>query len=251
MPPPPPTITISLSFSQAAEGEAKRREYEVARRMNPKKAQDFELLYDELEAWVKKEVRDMNSEAGLSDSERRERMGEILAKQTKALQTIDRLKLEASKQGREKRVGKMLQLMAKPKLWELGNGEVQEVHTQFTVRAAELMDLYQGLLSTNTDAANSASSAMLDERLDVLLNVKWTVREFDCTLTRDIVDLCDREAEMMNRGRNSGTLSGLRKRLANLFLQFIETPDFNPEAFRYLKAPGGANEQQKLMSLTA
>ena len=40
---------------------------------------------------------------------------------------------------------------------------------------------------------------------------------------------------MLNRGRSVGTLSGLRQRLANLFLQFIETPDFNPEATRFLK----------------
>ena len=26
----------------------------------------------------------------------------------------------------------------------------------------------------------------IDERLDVLLHVKWTVKEFDCNLTRDV-----------------------------------------------------------------
>lgn len=30
---------------------------------------------------------------------------------------------------------------------------------------------------------------------------------------------------------------GLRKRLVNLFLQFIETPEFNPEASRFQKVP--------------
>ena len=53
----------------------------------------------------------------------------------------------------------------------------------------------------------------MDERLDVLLHVKWTVKEFDCNLTRDIVELIDREADMLNRGRSEATLSGLRKRL--------------------------------------
>jgi hypothetical protein len=191
---------------------------------------------------VQKEVAAM---AGLSEAKRREAMAEVLAKQTKALSTIDRLKGEASKVSKEKRIGSMLSMMAKPKLWELGSGEVQEVHTQFTVRAAELMDLYTGL----TDI----SGVTLDARLDVLLNVKWTVREFDSVLCRDIVDLCDREAEMLNRGRSAETLAGLRKRLANLFLQFIETPDYNPEATRFLRVPPpGANKQpNQLMSLTA
>mgnify|MGYP004235850317 FL=1 len=42
---------------------------------------------------------------------------------------------------------------------------------------------------------------------------------------------------MLNRGRGEASLSGLRKRLANLFLQFIETPEFNPEAARFQKVP--------------
>ena len=46
----------------------------------------------------------------------------ILAKQTKALQTISGLKTKASRAGKEKRVDKMLTLMAKHKLWELGSG---------------------------------------------------------------------------------------------------------------------------------
>ena len=127
--------------------------------MNPKSTRDFELLYNELEAWVQKEVKEMNS-TQLSDIERKEKMAGILAKQTKALQTIDKLKVEASKLGKEKRVARMLDLMAKPKLWEMGTGEVQEVHTQFTVRAAELMDLYKVLIDYRVS---------LDERLDILL----------------------------------------------------------------------------------
>jgi len=213
--------------------------------MNPKTAEDFELLYNELEAWVHKEVTEMKAKPELSDGDRKARSADILAKQTKALQTIDRLKMVASKAGKEKRVDKMLGLMAKPKLWELRTGEVQEVHTQFTVRAAELMDLYRGLADVDS------KSHGLDERLDVLLNIKWTVREFDCVLSRDIVGLCDREAEMLNRGRSPDTLAGLRKRLQSLFLQFIETPDFNPEATRFLKVPPKLSEQKQLMSLTA
>lgn len=77
-----------------------------------------------------------------------------------------------------------------------------------------------------------------DERLDVLLHVKWTVKEFDCNLSREIVELIDREADMLNRGRNPKAMDGLRRRIANLFLQFIETPEFNPEATRYQIIPG-------------
>ncbi|CAK8993569.1 IQ and ubiquitin-like domain-containing protein [Durusdinium trenchii] len=52
-----------------------------------------------------------------------------------------------------------------------------------------------------------------------------------------MVDLIDREADMLNRGRPEKSFVGLRKRLANLFLQFIETPEFNPEAIQFQKVP--------------
>lgn len=58
-----------------------------------------------------------------------------------------------------------------------------------------------------------------DERVGVLGYVKWTVQVFNCPLTREILDLVEREADLMNRGRPARTLSGLRQRILNLFLQ--------------------------------
>lgn len=48
----------------------------------------------------------------------------------------------------------------------------------------------------------------IDERLDILVNTKWTVKEWDCNLTREIVELIDREADMLNRGRPERSLEG-------------------------------------------
>jgi phosphoribulokinase len=81
------------------------------------------------------------------------------------------------------------------------------------------------------------SGLSIDERLDILLHVKWTVKEFECALSREIVELVDREADLLNRGRKDSSLTGLRQRLANLFLQFVETPEFNPEAVQYQRVP--------------
>eukprot|EP00951_Prasinocladus_malaysianus_P028136 scaffold255258_cov22-Prasinocladus_malaysianus.AAC.1 len=53
------------------------------------------------------------------------------------------------------------------------------------------------------------------------------ILEFDCNLTREIVELVDREADLLNRGRSPKTMEGLRKRIASMFLVFIETPEFN------------------------
>ncbi|CAM9276068.1 unnamed protein product [Hapterophycus canaliculatus] len=122
----------------------------------------------------------------------------------------------------------MLELMSAPKRWEMGDGEVSEIHTPWTNRARELQELYEAL---------EAPLLGVEERLDVLLHLKWTVGEFDCRLTRDIAELVDREADLLSRGRGEASLRPLRQRIRNLFLRFAETPDFNPEATRFVRVP--------------
>ncbi len=93
----------------------------------------------------------------------------------------------------------------------------------------------------------------LDERLDILLTLKHTVKvwldqkfvfienkffffqEHECRLTQEIIQLIDREADLLMRGTKEENLLGLRQRIATLFLQYIKTPTFNPGVVRYLK----------------
>eukprot|EP00931_Biecheleriopsis_adriatica_P073451 TRINITY_DN47734_c0_g1_i1.p1 TRINITY_DN47734_c0_g1~~TRINITY_DN47734_c0_g1_i1.p1 ORF type:complete len:510 (-),score=140.33 TRINITY_DN47734_c0_g1_i1:85-1614(-) len=204
-----------------------RHKREVERRMHPRTFEDFSVLYKELEAWRLNEAKRI-ANSGFDEATRRAAQRELLHKETKLLQTIDKLKIQAHSHNRDSKIKKKLEFMSQPKVWAQNDGETTTVHTPFTTRAKELMDLYSGL---------RLPLLTVDERLDVLLHVKWTVKEFDCNLTREIVDLIDREADMLNRGRPEKSFVGLRKRLANLFLQFIETPEFNPEAMKFQKVP--------------
>lgn len=203
-----------------------KRQEEIQRRTHPRTAKDFAVLYNELEAWRLQETQRIHESAALSDGERRVAMQELLKKETKLLQTIDRLQIHANQENRTTRINKKLEKMSSAKTW--GTTRSVQVETPFTIRARELRDLYNGL---------QLSGLSIDERLDILLHVKWTVKEFDCPLTRDIVELIDREADLLNRGRRDGTLATLRQRTANLFLQFVETPEFNPEALQFQNVP--------------
>uniref|UniRef100_A0A7S1GAU3 Arf-GAP domain-containing protein n=1 Tax=Bicosoecida sp. CB-2014 TaxID=1486930 RepID=A0A7S1GAU3_9STRA len=224
---------------RAAEEEEKHSA-EIQRRMHPRSTEDFEILYNELENWRAHETRRIE-EAGLPERERLEALAQLLHKETKLLQTIDRLKIGATKENRERRIARMLELMSEPKKWEMSDGETAQVHTPFSTRAKELQELYSGL---------NLPMLTVDERLDVLLHVKWTVKEFDCLLTREVVDLIDREADLLNRGRSEKSLEGLRRRISNLFLQFIETPEFNPEAARFQKVPRDLSTRPSVRPVT-
>jgi hypothetical protein len=56
----------------------------------------------------------------------------------------------------------------------------------------------------------------VEERLELLLHIKWTVKQFDCQLTRELCDLLDREADLLNRGRPERSLEGALPRHPHL-----------------------------------
>lgn len=189
--------------------EEEKHKLEIERRMHPVTKKDFDILYQELELWRVNETQKIKANEQLTKAQKQQALKQLLDKETELLQTIDRLKINAAKQNRQSKIQIFLKSMADPKLWLRSDGRYTEVHTPCTTRAKELFDIYNGL---------KLKSLSLDERLSVLLNTKWTVKEFDTELTREIVDLIDREADMLNRGRSETSLEGLRQRLCNLFL---------------------------------
>ncbi|CAK4688124.1 hypothetical protein LEN26_016872 [Aphanomyces euteiches] len=210
---------------------ANKQRQEIDRRMHPKSQHDFEVLYNELDQWRLYETKKVQEQTNLDEKERTAALAAILAKETKLLQTIDRLKATATSKNRSARIEAMLDVLSRPKQWQMSDGIIKPVDTPYTVRAKELSELYHGL---------KLPLQSVEERLEVLLHVKWTVKEFECPLTQELMELIDREADMLNRGRPVQSVEGLRKRIANLFLQFIENPTFNPEAARLRSVIGNS-----------
>lgn len=55
--------------------------------------------------------------------------------------------------------------------------------------------------------------------------------------------LIDREVDLMKRGVRPDNLEGLRKRISTLVLQYIKTPEVNPEVSKLLevsRTPSGS-----------
>ena len=69
-----------------------------------------------------------------------------------------------------------------------------------------------------------------------MLSVKAAAREFDGALCDEIAMLCDREADLLSRGRPQASMEGLRARLLSMFQTFCEDPRFNPGAAKAGKA---------------
>ncbi|KAM3926857.1 IQ motif and ubiquitin-like domain-containing protein [Leptodactylus fuscus] len=204
--------------------ERLRKEYEC--RMNPKNKEDFELLYHALELWRKEEVDRIDQM--YTGAERKAALCALLEQETHLISSIGRHKIDAGEENQQKAIQNLLNKCSEPKRWKAFDGKTTEMDTQFTIRARELRDIYNSI---------NIKYFTRDERLDALLTLKHTVKEHNSKLTQEIVELIDREADLLMRGVQNSNLEGLRKRISTLFLQYIKTPTFNPEVARLLKVP--------------
>ncbi|KAJ1548881.1 hypothetical protein HK405_013530 [Cladochytrium tenue] len=174
----------------------KRRKKELESRLHPKTAKDFEILYNGLENWRIQEIEKINR-AGYSEPARLAALADLMDQEAVLIQKIDKLRQSAMEENREKAIAKLLEQMASPKKWPVYKGGYVSVDTPDTIRARELRDLYHAV---------NVAQVSVDERLQILLHVKYTVKEFDCSLTREIVELIDREGDLMSRGRDPKTM---------------------------------------------
>ncbi|XP_031550053.1 IQ and ubiquitin-like domain-containing protein [Actinia tenebrosa] len=209
---------------QKEKAERIRKEWD--RRLNPKTKEDFDLLYAHLEKWRLEEIERI--EQLYSGPERKAALIGLVEQEAYLIASIDRHKIAASNENMDKKVKSFLDKAAAPKRWRAFDGKITEMDTPYTIRAQELRDIYNTLCMKYLTQ---------DERLDVLLTLKHTVKEHDCKLTHEIVELIDREADLLMRGVKENNLEGLRKRISTLFLQYCKTPLFNPEAARLIKVP--------------
>ncbi|XP_028618489.1 IQ and ubiquitin-like domain-containing protein [Grammomys surdaster] len=196
------------------------------RRHNPKTTEDFELLYNALELWRQEEVTQVDQYS--SEAERKAALCELLEKETQIIASIGRHRYVARMEKQDAAIQAFLDKCSAPNVWRRPDGKTIEMDTQFTIRARELQSIYKCILLKDLSQ---------DERLDILLTLKHTVKEHECKLTQEILELVDREVDLMMRGVKPHNLEGLRKRITTLFIHYIKTPLFNPEVARYLKVP--------------
>ena len=68
------------------EEEESKRKVEIERRMHPKKGKDFDILFNELEAWRLNETKKIKNSSDLNVEEKKLALQQLLNKETKILQ---------------------------------------------------------------------------------------------------------------------------------------------------------------------
>ncbi|XP_070472559.1 IQ motif and ubiquitin-like domain-containing protein isoform X2 [Equus przewalskii] len=135
------------------------------RRHNPQTKEDFELLYNALEFWQREELAHINQ--SFTGAERKAALCELLEKETQIIASIGRHRYVAYMANQEALIQAFLDKCSAPKMWRTFDGKMMEMDTQFTIRARELQNIYKCIM---------LKSISQDERLDVLLTLKHTVK---------------------------------------------------------------------------
>eukprot|EP01147_Barroeca_monosierra_P009472 gene9472-1714_t len=260
-------------YEWVAEKDAARQEFdrmlherEIDRRTNPRTAQDFDLLYNRLHRknslllnWLN--IRYRHNLKPLTDSlefyvrlalcnqlhltlsavtewyegelakipllpeqEQPKARLVLLQEETKS---VTHLKQLAVSNNHETEVQRFLDKTCSGRSWiNKEYGKKVHLETPESKIACELRDIYNLIKIPDLD---------VDERLDALLQLKEAVEKHPGKLTREILELIQREADLLGRHTRVTALEGLRNRILHLFLEFIETPEYNPEAGRYME----------------
>jgi hypothetical protein len=202
--------------------------------MHPRSERDFLTLYQALQQWHEVETTKIKHAYPIRDDpERKEKFQELLLQETRFLQDIDRLHMVASEENRKDSIQRLLIRMSDPRQWHGSDGR-GNVHmdTRPNQRARQLMRLYNALIESETTD---------ETRLELLLNVRYTIEEYAQTTNyaapKELLVLIEREKDLISRARRPELMQGLRQRIASLFLEFIKIPDFNPEAAKHSKLP--------------
>lgn len=208
----------------------KRLNQDLERRLHPKCRADFDRLFNALEQWRQSEVAKIDRQE-LSPAERKAALALLIDEETELISAIGRHQLCASKKGIETAQVNMLKKAAAPIRWISSiNEKPLEIETPQTLRAKELLDIYISL---------SMECLTVEERLDILLTTKRIAGAYQLKICKEIVNLIEREAELMMRGVKEDHLKGLRRRILSRFVKFSEIPQVNPEIGNYLRVPIG------------
>ncbi|XP_055936588.1 IQ and ubiquitin-like domain-containing protein [Argiope bruennichi] len=187
------------------------------RKLNPKTADDFRLIFSDLQKWLNSETKSISEVRSGADC--KAAMWLLVNSEVARIEDVNKKKDKFEHEQYIQRREKFLEKAAKSKMWKASNDTAQ-VHTGTTLRATYLHDLYQTL---------STKYISVQDRVDALKNLKAILKPYHSKLTDNLIQLANREIDLHIRGIKNVHLEGLQNRIRNLFWQFAKKPVYNPE----------------------
>lgn len=194
----------------------------------PSKRDDFYMLYLMVGKWWQKEqqrIKELRTE-----EPKKAEYCALLEKEITLLSAIEKHRIEVKKESLRKEEMRFLEMTSRPIIFRNANGGMISIDNPPTQTAKEFKELYSTLISDELSST---------ERIDLLLTFKnmmqlYVLNEFE--FAKELRTLIEREINLLVIGLKGKELSGIRKRIEQLFMYFLHQPQFNPKVESYRKS---------------
>lgn len=211
---------------QILKDQAEKERAMVTSAAYPVKRDDFYMLYLMVGKWWKKEWKRICDLRTLEP--RKAESVLLLNKEVKLIENIEKHRIIAKKESLKKERMRFLERSARPITFKSKSGEMISIDSRETQKAREFKEMYSALINTSLEST---------DRIDILQAVKQLFvshfKEFE--YADYLVEMINREIDLLTMGIKLKDLSSLHKRIEQLFINFLEQKEFNPKAAKYKK----------------
>ncbi|KAG8325854.1 hypothetical protein J6590_056558 [Homalodisca vitripennis] len=205
----------------------------------PSNRDDFYMLYLMVGKWWQKEwqrICDMKT-----DEPKKAEFVALLDKEIKLLSAIEKHRIEVKQQMMKKQQLRFLEMSSRPLTFRNARGHLTTIDDPATQRAREFKEIYMNLVRKDVSPK---------DRIDFLLTLKQLMSNYTAyEYTKDITKLIDREINLIAIGTKDSDLKLLRKRIEQLYMDFLHQPQFNPKVASY-KKPNWSKKHDALYKCT-
>lgn len=144
----------------------------------------------------------------------------MLDKEVELLRSIESYRFKVKEDSKKIKNKLFLEEISKPVAWFGKDDKLITMETIEIQRARKFKELYLSFIRDDME---------VKERIELLVDMKFALQEFRHPLAEEIIDLLDRECDLLVRNCRDHQLDFLRRRVAASVLQFIKTSDLNSQ----------------------
>ncbi|XP_050667058.1 IQ and ubiquitin-like domain-containing protein [Leptidea sinapis] len=182
----------------------------------PKTREDFDQLYSMVDRWKHAEIARISQLH--SKGPKIAEFTLLLDKEVELLRCIEDYRIKVKEDVRKIKEKKFLEELSKPVAWYGRDGKLITMDTIEIQRARKLKELYCSFLRDDMET---------NERMELLVDMKYALQEFRHPLAEDIISLLDRECDLLIRRCNDHQLAFLRRRISTSIFQLLKTSELN------------------------
>lgn len=195
--------------------DEERKKRELIGKVFPRTKGDFAMLYYMLEKWKRDELERISSLA--CGPSKIAEMYVLLEKEIEMLQSIEARKKQVREDKKIQKIEQFFKNIGDPLEW---NSQYKNLlcrmDTLETQHGRDYQEIYTAVANRNLNS---------EDHMQTLLNVKLMLRDHNCEIANELIDLIDRACLLQTRGFSKKHLEALQMRIEALLLRHIQMPE--------------------------